>query len=325
MRSTMNHPTMKLLALGAALLLTGCAAIATGSHAPTSGVALTVGMQSGQSVQALLSEVASASLRVEVGNFSKTVSREAPVTQEPNQHSQWFFDLKDLPEGPAKISVEVFNSSNAVMGRGMTSTFLQLGRRNHAQVSVLLSSEGRTDFRPLTPLGDLYQPGVSPGTPLDAGTMRLLYNPFRPGMKWTYAMTSQTNGIATMTATMSHEVVAVDGQEFVIVRSGTFLQEGVEQSIPTATATGSILNPGDVSPSYVPTYQGVEAVVTPYQTFSKATKVEVQYHPATGVDATQQLWLVPELGIVRMVESARDSGGAELYVNDLRLIDYDEP
>lgn len=272
----MSNQFFPLSILSLALLLGGCALGASGVKPTSSGVDLTVSMTAGQQVQAMKADIASAAVSVLVGGVRKDASVHAP------SNGNWFFDLSQLPEGEAEIQVEVFDTANKRIGKGEAFSLLQIGRRNHVAVRIMLTSEGRTDYQPVTP----FEENV---TPMNWAK----YVPVpKLGQQWSYSTRSwRADGAAYGTYHLT--VTGIDGQS-VNAEQWMFGMNGEQ-------ITRSITYPLDAPPlsqigsgaDYV--LLGYEVVYTP-QGYSNAAKIGV-----LGPDETQwsTVWLVEGIGRVR--------------------------
>lgn len=133
------------------LLATGCAQpsgllVKPAGQVATQGATLHLKLDLGRSTQALVSDVQSIAVTVEVPG-------RAPVDQTFSQ-AQWTSDALDfsgLPSGNAQVIVRAFGEQGQ-LGEGKTLVPLLIGRRTYAEVHVGLRSEGRSDILPFGPL-----------------------------------------------------------------------------------------------------------------------------------------------------------------------------
>lgn len=158
-----------LIALLAGLV--GCAGNNIPSvSVPSDQAALAVRFTAGASTQALREDIASASIKVTANNQVKTFAIALDASWFASSKDK-VVDLSGLPSGDASVSVKVYDQTNRVIGQSTPRRYLagamvnlvdgesdvpirlENGRRSLLRIPILLSGEGHTNLRPLTPVG----------------------------------------------------------------------------------------------------------------------------------------------------------------------------
>ncbi|HEY9854882.1 MAG TPA: hypothetical protein V6D05_04030, partial [Stenomitos sp.] len=111
------------------------------------GASLHLTLDLGRKTQALVSDVTSLSVGIELPNREPDVRTFTPTDLQRDT-----VDFSGLPGGDAVVRVKLFDSNSNQIGEGSTLVPLLIGRRTLAQVYIGLSSEGRSDWLPLGPM-----------------------------------------------------------------------------------------------------------------------------------------------------------------------------